>query len=224
MRAAEGELGWTGSLDLRARTGRSSEPPGAAAMVEVAPDHLGSLVERARDGDLEAFESLLSATERRVLSLAYRLLGSRDQARDAAQEVYLRVYRSLKGFRRGEDFNGWLYRITVNVCRDLWSRPGRAASLEAETEAGRLAEPSQPSRTEDELLRAERWRLVRRALETLPSSERAALVLRDIEGLTSDEVARHLGNRPGTVRAQVASARQKVRRYCARILGTEVPR
>src|SRR5712691_12231926 len=86
---------------------------------------LSALVERAREGDGRAFDRLMIETQERVVGLAWRLLGSREDARDAAQEVYLRVYRHLGRFRAGEDFRGWLYRITVNVCRDAARRRRR---------------------------------------------------------------------------------------------------
>jgi RNA polymerase sigma-70 factor, ECF subfamily len=175
-------------------------------------DSLLPLIVKARSGDAEAFESLMVATEGRVLRLAGRILGDRDLARDAAQEVFLRVFKYLRGFRDQEDFRAWLYRITVNVCRDAGrrtSRPGPRVSLEGhELEDGGTG-------TEASLLSRERVDAVRSALATLSPRERAALVLRDLEGLTSEEVSKVLGSRPGTVRAQVASARTKLRERLA---------
>jgi RNA polymerase sigma-70 factor, ECF subfamily len=173
-----------------------------------AADALLPLIAKARSGDAEAFEGLMVATEGQVLRLAGRLLGDRELARDAAQEVFLRVFKYLRGFRDREDFRAWLYRITVNVCRDTGrrtSRPGPRASLEGREveDGGALGEAS--------LLSRERVDAVRSALGALSPRERAAIVLRDLEGLTSEEVSRVLGSRPGTVRAQVASARTKLR-------------
>src|SRR6266480_7384999 len=88
------------------------------ASVESA-DYFTVLVARARAGDEIAFERIMLATEQRVVSIAWRMLGNRDDARDAAQEVYLRVFKYLGRFRAGEDFRGWLYRITINVCHDF---------------------------------------------------------------------------------------------------------
>ncbi len=170
------------------------------------------LIVKARDGDVEAFEDLMVATEGQVLRVAGRLLGDRELARDAAQEVFLRVFKSLRGFREREDFRAWLYRITVNVCRDAGrrkSRPGPRVPLE-----GREVEDGGPL-GEASLLARERVDAVRRALATLSPRERAAVVLRDLEGLTSEEVSKVLGSRPGTVRAQVASARAKLRERLA---------
>ena len=170
---------------------------------------LAALVERAREGDGRAFDRLMLETQERVMGLAWRLLGGREDARDAAQEVYLRVFRHLGRFRAGHDFHGWLYRITVNVCRDAARRRRRAPVVD-----GPAPDPGQPPRAEEELLGAERWNRLLEALAALPSRERAALVLRDLEGLTSEQVARVLGSRPATVRGQIASARTRIRRFC----------
>ena len=170
---------------------------------------LAALVERAREGDGRAFDRLMLETQERVMGLAWRLLGGHEDACDAAQEVYLRVFRHLGRFRAGHDFHGWLYRITVNVCRDAARRRRRAAVVDGPT-----PDPGQPPRAEEELLGAERWNRLLEALAALPSRERAAVVLRDLEGLTSEQVARVLGSRPATVRGQIASARKRIRRFC----------
>jgi RNA polymerase sigma-70 factor, ECF subfamily len=177
-------------------------------------DALSALVEAAREGDGRAFDRLMIETQERVVGLAWRLLGSREDARDAAQEVYLRVFRHLGRFRAGQDFRGWLYRITINVCRDAARRRRRAPVSDAA-----LAERGEPPEAEEALLGAERWSRLLEALAALPTKERTALVLRDLEGLTSEQVARVLGSRPGTVRGQIASARMKMRSLCADLVG-----
>lgn len=179
----------------------------------VDPRSLDLLIERAAGGDTRAFEGLMQATERRVVAVAWRLLGDREQTRDAVQEVYLRVHRSLSRFRRGEDFHAWLHRIAVNVCHDLARKRRPAASLDD------VPEPAVDGVSEADLLAAERWRHLREALATLPAGERAALVLRDLEGHSTEEVARLLGTRPATVRSQISTARAKVRLFCDRVLG-----
>lgn len=190
-------------------------------------DYFAMLVTRARAGDALAFERIMLATEQRVVSIAWRMLGNRDDARDAAQEVYLRVFKYLARFRAGEDFRGWLYRITINVCHDF-ARKKRLAGLTqfegidlgqegaAFEAAGRDGDP------ENLALHAQQLALLRRALQSLPMKERAALVLRDLEGFTTEEVARVLGSRPVTVRSQVSSARAKIKTYCDKLLRKRV--
>jgi RNA polymerase sigma-70 factor, ECF subfamily len=194
-------------------------PTGLDAMVmeegvPAASDPVDLAVNRFQDGDRAAFETLLTLTEATVPSLAWRLLGDKDPARDAAQEVYLRVYRSLGGFRRGENFRAWLYRITVNVCWDHVRKRGPAmVPMEDRNLPVRPAEGA-----EEAVLRAERRALVQRALGALTPAERSALVLRDLEGLDTSEVARVLGVKPVTVRSQLSTARAKVQAFCATLL------
>ncbi|HJV48483.1 MAG TPA: sigma-70 family RNA polymerase sigma factor [Geothrix sp.] len=171
-------------------------------------DPLEPLVRRVRSGEVEAFEGLMARTEGRILALAWRILGDRHLAEDAAQETFLRVFRSLHTFRLGEPFEAWMIRIAVNVCHDLARKRGPLPvpldSLDhLEGEAISLA-------AEEAVLLQQRRALVRQALASLPQAERTALVLRDLEGLSTEDVARILGVRPVTIRSQVASARAKL--------------
>jgi len=192
----------------------------APADEENRADYLTILVTRARAGDALAFERIMLATEQRVVSIAWRMLGNSDDAQDAAQEVYLRVFKYLARFRTGEDFRGWLYRITINVCHDLARRKRSVMTTQfSEIDFGEAhAEIEDPGTDpETRTLRQQQLALVRRALHVLSTKERAALVLRDLEGLSTEEVARALGSRPVTVRSQVSSARAKIRTFCERL-------
>ena len=181
-----------------------------------ADDPLEQLVRRIRAGETDAFELLLRRTEARILALAWRILGDRHLAEDAAQETYLRVFRSLHRFRVGEPFEAWLIRIAVHVCYDLGRKRGpQPLPMDTlETLEGNAA----PMMAEEAVLLQQRRALVRQALTRLPQAERAALVLRDLEGLSTEETARILGVRPVTIRTQVASARAKVRAFCSRLM------
>ncbi|WP_257312237.1 RNA polymerase sigma factor [Geothrix fuzhouensis] len=179
-----------------------------------AADPLEHLVRRIRSGEVEAFEDLMARTEGRILALAWRMLGDRHLAEDAAQETYLRVFRSLNSFRLGERFEAWLIRIAVNVCCDLARKRGPAPAPVESLET--LEGDAVPMGAEEAVLFHQRRTLVRQAVAALPPAERAALVLRDLEGLSTEEAARILGVRPVTVRSQAASARAKVQAFCAR--------
>lgn len=190
---------------------------GFTSLPEVpAEDPLAPLIQRILGGEVEAFEDLMARTEARVLALAWRILGDRHLAEDAAQETYLRVFRSLHTFRLGEHFEAWLVRIAVNVCHDLARKRGPLpVPLDSmETLPGDPA----PMDAEETTLFHQRRALVQRALASLPQAERAALVLRDLEGFSTEETARILGVRPVTVRSQAASARAKVQVFCARLV------
>jgi RNA polymerase sigma-70 factor, ECF subfamily len=173
------------------------------------------LVRRAKAGDREAFEALLRQHERAVLGTALRLLGRLDRAQDAAQEVFLRLHKYLGRFEEERELGPWLYRVVVNVCHDL-----RRRGLREAVALDDIDEPADRGSSDVDagLDRERRRRLVARALEVLPPKERAALVLRDIEGLPTSEVARILGSSEVTVRSQVSKARVKVKKQVERWL------
>jgi RNA polymerase sigma-70 factor (ECF subfamily) len=185
--------------------------------------YLAPLVARARAGDASAFEQIMLFSERRVVATAWRILGDREDARDAAQEVFLRAYKYLGTFKEDQNFSGWLYRITVNVCRDISRKRNaggteRFIAYEAELEEGLLETIPAPDDTEAHAIEAQERMIVKRALSALSDKERSALVLRDMEGLSTEEVAQIMGTRAATVRSQIASGRTKIKRYCDRFL------
>ena len=171
------------------------------------------LVRQAKAGDAAAFEAILCQFERRVLLTAMRLLnGNLEDAKDAAQQVFLRLHRSLHQLDANRHFASWLYRITVNVCRDMVRVRARRPVVPLE-EAGHCATAGG---TEDAMRRDEQMRLIYAALATLPERERAAIVLRDIEGIPTSEVARILGSSEVTVRSQISNGRVKIRKFIDR--------
>jgi RNA polymerase sigma-70 factor (ECF subfamily) len=175
-------------------------------------------VRRARGGDQGAFARLVERHEHMVLRTALRLLGRMDLAQDAAQEAFLRMHRYLDRFDEAQDLGPWLYRVTVNACHDV-ARSGSKQRLVALDEMPEASDPAGrfgPMEIEATVLQAEQQRLVKEALRILPEKERTALVLRDIEGLPTGEVARILGSSEGTVRSQVSTARLKIRRFVER--------
>jgi RNA polymerase sigma-70 factor (ECF subfamily) len=196
--------------------GAVMEEAGFAPPDSAPADPVEGVVQRLLEGDAAAFEDLVALTQARVLGAAWRLLGDRDQARDAAQEVFLRVFRSLHTFRPGENFQAWLYRITANVCFDHLRKRGPAMGATEDLDA-----LPQDAGAEEAVLLEQRRVLLQRALGTLTPAERSALVLRDLEGLSTEEVARALGVRPVTVRSQISNARTKLNAFCARLLRTQ---
>jgi RNA polymerase sigma-70 factor (ECF subfamily) len=182
---------------------------------DAAEPETAEWVRRAREGDGTAFGLLVERHERMVLRTALRLLGRLDQAQDAAQETFLRMHRYLARFDETRDLGPWLYRVVVNASRDIARRraSSRLVPLDAVREADQAANRGGPEEIESAVSRAEQRRLVQAALHTLPEKERAAVVLRDIEGLSTAEVARILGSSEGTVRSQVSTARLKIKRF-----------
>jgi len=180
------------------------------------------LIERAAAGDTAAFEQLMIHSQQRVMAMTWRMLGNEADARDASQEVFLRVYKYLRRFRQDQDFFAWLYTITVNVCRDLGKKrqhhSDRFISLTGGTDEGASSVPSVQEGPEEALLHTQRRELILRAMATLPDKERASIVLRDVEGLATDEVARIMKSSSTTVRSQISSARKKIKIYCEQYL------
>jgi RNA polymerase sigma-70 factor (ECF subfamily) len=173
-------------------------------------------LEAARSGDLAAFERLMRRYERLVLVTALRLAGSMPDAQDVSQEVFLKLYRNLGKLEGDEALTSWLYRVTVNACYDLRRRRGRRPESPVEAAGQIAAAGSDPQQAVTE---EERRRAVQLSLRMLPEKERAAIVLRDLEGLPTEEVARILGSSEATVRSQISKARVKMRDFVERYYG-----
>jgi len=207
--------------ELVAEITRMIEEPGLAATYRKGPDcALWQLIESAKLGDAAAFEEIMVRYQRRVVNTAWRMLGNREDARDAAQDVFLRVFKYLKSYRASEDFDGWLYRIIVNVCRDIARKrpPAALASYETERESGDLDVIGDRGDIEESAIQSEQRNMIVEALASLSTKEREALVLRDLEGLSTEEVARLLGSSQTTVRSQISSARKKIKIFRDRLM------
>lgn len=176
------------------------------------PAEIAILLERAISGDVSAFEQILIRHERRVLTLAWRLLGRMEDAQDAAQEVFLRAFKYLHRFDARRPFQPWLVRMTVNVCRDLGRKRQQVQHLQLPED-----QPSASRDPHSEFSEEEQRQILYAALAELPEKERAAVVLRDIEGLSTAEVAEILGSSEATVRSQISTARLKIKKAVGRI-------
>jgi RNA polymerase sigma-70 factor (ECF subfamily) len=225
-------MGIKGAGGLMLMTENRPAGEAAPAVADARGDALSALVARARTGDRAAFEQLMVCSQHKVAATAWRLLGNREDARDAAQETFLRAYKYLKSFKPGQDFHGWIYRITVNVCRDMMRArraPGGAGHAAGEQTTYAFEEATEWSHAEGgdaerAALLAQQRTMVRRALAALPEKERTAVVLRDLEGLATEEVARLMNTRPATVRSQISTARVKLRVFCEQILRERRPK
>lgn len=180
------------------------------------------LLERAQTGDSLALDQIMILSQRRVASTAWRMLGNEEDARDATQEVFLKAFKYLNSFDRERDFFGWLYGITINVCRDHMrkrkQRADRFSSIETAREEGMLEELVNADDAGEAVMRAQQKALIGRALAKLTDKERAVIVLRDLEGLPANEVARMLNASAGTIRAHSSSGRAKIKAYCDRFI------
>ncbi len=169
------------------------------------------LVAAARKGDADAFEELVRANQKWVYNLALRLTGSPEDALDLSQEAFLNAWRALGSFQGGSSFSTWLYRLTSNVCLDFLrarkrrqAAVGVPASLEQEEVPVPLSAELGP---EERLERKERAAALRRALDTLPEHQRQILVLRELSGLSYQEISQYLGLDMGTVKSRLTRGR-----------------
>ena len=166
---------------------------------------------KAGNDELAAFDQLMLRYQRQVVSTALRLLGNIDDAKDVAQEVFLRLYKNRHQVEQLEP-GAWLYRVTVNACFDL-----RRKRVEMPLADGVEPEPSKP--VAEEAMDLDRRReVMKRALRRLPDRERAAVVLREVEGLSTAEVAAALGVNEVTVRSQISTAKSKLRKIVAGLM------
>jgi RNA polymerase sigma-70 factor (ECF subfamily) len=181
------------------------------------------LVARCREGDPVAFARLVALHESMVFNLAARLLGDGEEARDVAQEVFLQVYRRLGRFEGRSSLKTWIYRIVVNHChnrRRFWHRHGRDRedSLDERFDAPQPSREGWQASPYDQARAHERARTVQQALLKLPFEQRSVLVLREVEGLSCEEVAAALGIPDGTVKSRLSRAREALRKRLADLL------
>ncbi len=189
-------------------------------MGAVDPD--GELVERWRAGDEVAFETLVRRHERRVFALALRMLGSREEAEDVAQEVFLNLHRNGHRFRRQARFSTFVYRVTVNAAlnrrRSLGRRRARLEGLTRRHASGDDL-PFAPRDPEDTLLEGELRARLQQGILELSETLRAPLVLHDVEGLAYAEIASVLDVAEGTVKSRIHRARRALRRQLGSLNG-----
>jgi RNA polymerase sigma-70 factor (ECF subfamily) len=173
------------------------------------------LVQRHRVGDAQAFDELYHRFDQMVFNLALRLSGDSEQAADLTQEIFLRVFRYIGQFRGHSSLKTWIFRIAVNHCRSCLGRkhlPMQPLAEEQADEERSGATITDPGRGPEELaVAADCGRRVAAGLCRLPESFRVAVVLRDLEGLSYEEIAEVLGVRIGTVRSRIARGREQLR-------------
>jgi RNA polymerase sigma-70 factor, ECF subfamily len=166
------------------------------------------LLARLRAGDPRAFEELVTTYEHRVFGVALRMLGSRAEAEEITQEAFLRAHRAVVSFRGDARLGTWLYGIASRLCLNRLSSPDRRMAR------GDAALADVPATTPDaaaEVERAELDAALRTAIEELPNEQRLVLVLRDVEGLSYEEIADALALVPGTVRSRLHRARMQLK-------------
>ena len=174
------------------------------------------LVDRLRRGDARAFDELVTAYQHRVFSVALRMLRNRTEAEEVAQEVFLRVYRTVTAFRGDAKLSTWLYAIASRLCLNRLASSDRRVTREGDETLTRLA--SGDATPVDELERSELEATLHRAIAELPEERRIVVVLRDLEGLSYEEIAAALDLELGTVRSRLHRARMDLKEKLERFL------
>ena len=194
-----------------------SRLPDTDRSVEIA--ETASLVQRTLGGDSAAFEQLIMRYERRVFSLSMKLLGATDDAQDAAQEVFLRAFKYIHRFDVQRPIEPWLMQMTVNVCRNIGRNRQRRWNTFPETVEPNVAPAQESGNPHNGFVEEQERQMLWKALDSLPEKERMAVILRDIDGLPTSEVAEILGSSETTVRSQVSRARVRMKNAIDRMIG-----
>lgn len=178
------------------------------------------LVARSVAGDNDSFNQLILRWERPIYALAYRQIGREDDARDVCQEAFLRAFRALPGFKGQAKFSSWLYRITLNLCRDWMRRQRRAPFVQAPegVDVADMAstEGGATESIEELVTRKDLSRHVARAMNVLPEEQRSAVLLKEYHGLTFQEIAELQGCPLSTVKTRLYQGLSVLRRELER--------
>jgi RNA polymerase sigma-70 factor (ECF subfamily) len=185
---------------------RAPESQAGAEAIEIE-----ALVRRTLEGDFGAFEQWVLRHERRVLTLSLRILRDLADAQDATQEVFLRAFRFLHRLDAQRPAVPWLMRITINVCRDIHRKKQHRAANVSEIASIDAVMTNDSSDPHLEFAVEQRRQMLWKALDGLPEKERMALILRDVEGLSTAETATILGSSEATVRSQICRGRLKLK-------------
>lgn len=170
------------------------------------------LIRLSLEGDQSAFGSLVTKYKVKVYNLAFSLTHNRETADDLAQEVFLKAYMSLAAFKFKSGFGTWLYRITVNHVRDFLRKAGKIQTVPFldEQRYEQMEDDPADRRVQDDIAK-QRQVVVRRVLQSLPEKHRVILTLRDMQGLSYEEIAGILRIAPGTVDSRLHRARKLLR-------------
>ncbi len=169
------------------------------------------LIKRAKNNDLSAFEELIKMHEKTVYNIALKVMGNQHDASDAAQEAFIKMFKNIKKFRGDSKFSTWVYRIAHNVALDMLRKNSKkTVSIDENYEDGEnpilnIADPS-PS-PEQSVIDKEKMQILKNAIDSLPTVSKTAIMLRDINGLSYEEIAKIQNCSLGTVKSRINRAR-----------------
>lgn len=171
------------------------------------------LIRRAKRGDVSAFEDLISGYEKKVYNTVYRFFNNAEDAMDITQEIFIKVFTSLRGFRENSSFSTWLYRIAVNTCIDFL-RKKKEDMLPIKEEmavGGEIRLGSSPQLPEEFVEKQELKQALMKAINTLPEEQRMCVILRDIQGFSYTEISDILTCSLGTIKSRLSRGRRALK-------------
>lgn len=173
------------------------------------------LIEKVVKGDIESFEKLIKDYQIYAYNIAYRILGNEEDAKDATQEALIKVYKSINKFQMKSSFSTWLYRIVANTAKDFLKERGvEKYSIDGDekSEKAKLEIADQSFNPETIYARNESSKIIQESIEKLPKDSRIALVLRDIQGFTYEEISEIITVPIGTVKSRIARGRSQLKK------------
>jgi len=175
------------------------------------------LIDRCKQGEISAFEELITGYEKRVFNIVYRIIGNYDEAQDISQEIFLKVFKSIKSFKEKSSFYTWLYSIAVNECRDLIRKKKKVViysiDVPIETNNDEITREiiDDCESIEDKIERKELRGCIEAALKTVSYDHQVMIILRDVQGMSYEEIGQILKCPPGTVKSRINRARNALK-------------
>jgi RNA polymerase sigma-70 factor, ECF subfamily len=193
-----------------------------ADLPAASPDAIETVIQRCLQGDQSAWDVIVRQHWRKVFNVAYKFVGKHDEAEDLAQDIFLKVFKSLDTFDRRANFQTWLVSVSRNLCIDHYrSVRKERETINRDVDAGELSPASPDESPFDAIEQRDRVTLLRQALAALPESLRRAVLMRDIQERSYQEIAAALGLPEGTVKSRINRGRTELARQIRKLRGQD---
>src|SRR5213080_3704381 len=191
-------------------------------MPAAQPDAIETLIQRCLSGDQSAWDTIVRQYWRKVFNVAYKFVGKHDEAEDLTQDIFLKIFRSLDTFDRRANFQTWLISISRNLCIDHYrSVRKERETIDRDVDASELAPASRDPGPVQVLEQRDRVELLRQAMSALPDTLRTAVLMRDIQELSYQEIADKLRLPEGTVKSRINRGRTELARQIKKLRGSD---
>ena len=180
-------------------------------------DQEKALIQKCKQGDIDSFEMLIECYQQKVYNIALRMLGNKEDASDIAQEVFIKVYKSIGGFKEEASLSTWIYRIATNVCLDELRKRKKTkivsidSTIQLEESEVSMQMPDERPQPDELLTQKELKQEVQKAINNLKEEHKTVIILRDINGYSYEEIAKILDCTLGTVKSRINRARNALK-------------